>query len=185
MSEANAVPAETVAERKDPLASLAGQIAYLPNGERAFLRRMYLAGNRPERAVGVVMGLLHRAGVPSAVWRNEKAFGRWCLLAHVAALLSGTAGLAPHAPGRRLGQALFTAGYSENRLLRLTAARGLALEDQVRCATRYLAQAGMVPVDLRTIYDLISDDSARAERARLDIARDYYGAAHASEGDTK
>ncbi len=178
--------AATEAEpKKNPVASVAGQIPRLPTGQHAALRRMYLTRNRPDEAIGVVMGLLHRAGVSQPEWSNQAAFDRWSLLAHVAALLSGTAVLAPHAPGRKLGRALWEAGYSENRLMRLTSARGPALYDQVRRAARFLAKAGQVPVDLQTIHHLISDHPATAETARFEIARAYYDAGHARKGDAQ
>ena len=65
--------------------------------------------------------------------------------------------------------------------MRLTAARGPALDDQVVHAARYLAQDGSGPVDLRTVRNLVGDDPARAEEARMLIARDYYSAQYASE----
>jgi CRISPR type I-E-associated protein CasB/Cse2 len=91
----------------------------------------------------------------------------------------------PHAPGRGFGRALHEAGYSENRLMRLTAARGDALVDQVLRAGRYLAQAGAVPINLRTVHDLIADEPARAEAARLRIARDYYTAEYSRSEEPK
>ena len=65
--------------------------------------------------------------------------------------------------------------------MRLTAARGPALVDQVVRAARYLAQAGSAPVDLHVVRDLVGDDSTRAEEARMLFARDYYSAQYASE----
>ena len=172
-------PSATVAERtrpKDPVASVAGQVAHLSTGDRAVLRRLFLT--RSEAAVGVVTGLLIRSGEPEAGWRGRSAFNRWQLLAHVAAVLSGTAALAPHRPGASLGRALHQAGYSDHRLMRLTSARGPALADQIVRAARALAAAGQVPVDLRTIRDLSRDTGDAAEDARLRIARDYYAADH-------
>ena len=132
----------------------------------------------------MVVGLLHRAEV--TVPEQSLAFAPWRLLAHVAALLSGTGGEQPHAPGRRLGTALHAAGYSENRLLRLTAARGPALHDQIIRAARMLAHAGQAPVNLWTLLHLAGRDRDRAEEARIRIAQDYYAAAARSgEGDTK
>lgn len=185
VSDADTTTVEAAPETKDPVASIAGQIPRLPTGQRAALRRMYLTQNRPDEAIGVVMGLLRRAGVPQAEWIDQPAFKRWSLLAHVAALLSGTAALAPHAPGRKLGRALWEAGYSENRQMRLTSARGPALDDQIRRAAQYLAKAGAIPVDLRTVRQLLSADPAQAEQARFTIARDYYDADHAHKGDAQ
>ena len=169
--------------KKDELTSLAGKVPHLPTGDQAALRRMMLTGSRG--AEGVVIGLLRRAGVPEAGWRSDTAFARWKLIAHVAAVLSGTGRIAPHAPGKRLGRALFAAGYSENRLMRLTSARGPALTDQMIRAARFLAQAGEAPVDLRPLHDLLSPSSEVTARARLRIARDYYSAQHAGEKDSQ
>lgn len=166
---------------KDPVASIAGQITGLSTGDRAALRRIYLT--RSPEADGVVVGLLVRAGV--AVSEREEVFAPWRLLAHVAALLSGTAAEQPHAPARRVGSALFEAGYSENRLLRLTAARGPALHDQIVRAARMLAQDGQAPVNLWTLHHLAGRDAKAAEEARLRIAQDYYAAEARSKGDKK
>lgn len=166
---------------KDPIASIGKQVARLSTGDRARLRRIYLT--RSPEADGVVLGLLHRASVTLS--DDAVVFDRWRLLAHVAALLSGTGGAQPHAPGRRLGRALHEAGYSENRLLRLTAARGPALHDQIVRAARMLAQGGQAPVDLWTLFHLVGRDASRAEEARIRIAQDYYAAAARSgEGDS-
>lgn len=166
--------AEAPDKPKDPVASVAAQIAKLSNGDRALLRRLYLtqaSQSRARAADGVVIGLLHKAGV--GIPAHPEAYENWRLLAHVAAVLSGTGGKQPHAPGRRLGTALANAGYSENRFLRLTAARGEPLRDQIRLAARMLAQAGEAPVDLRSIFYLAGRD---ADEARIRIAQDYYAA---------
>lgn len=184
-SNADAPTVQAAPEKKDPVASIAGQIPHLPTGQRAALRRMYLIRNRRNEAIGVVMGLLHRAGVPQLEWGDPASFGRWGLLAHVAAVLSGTAARAPHAPGRKLGRALWAAGYSENRLMRLTSARGAVLDDQVRLAAQFLARAGEMPINLWTIRQLTGDDPAKAEAARLEVAGDYYKAGYAAKGDAQ
>lgn len=170
--------------RKDPVASIAGQVANLSTGDRALLRRLYLtqaSGSRSRAADGVVIGLLHRAGV--TVPGYSENYEAWKLLAHVAAVLSGTGGKAPHAPGRRFGAALQAAGYSENRFLRLTAARGEPLRHQIRLAARLLAQAGEIPVDLWPVLRLAGRD---ADDTRIRIAQDYYSAqARTTEGTPK
>lgn len=180
MANEAAQEADAPDKPKDVISSIAGQVANLSTGDRAALRRIYLT--RSHQADGVVVGLLHRAGME--IPQDEDRFAAWRLVAHVAALLSGTAGQYPHASGRRLGAALQAARYSENRLLRLTAARGPALHGQIIRAARMLAQAGQVPVDLNAIRDLAGLDMGRAEQARLRIARDYYAAAR-QEGDSK
>lgn len=130
-----------------------------------------------------MVGLLHRAGV--TVSDHLPAYEPWRLLTHVAALLSGTGAEQPHASGRRLGAALHAAGYSENRLLRLTAARGQPLAEQIIRAARMLAQAGQAPVNLWSFYHLAGRDPKAAEEARIRIAQDYYSAAARSEGEAK
>ena len=77
----------------------------------------------------------------------------------------------------RLGTALHAAGYSENRLLRLTATRGEQLNGQIVRAARMLAQAGQAPVNLWTFLHLAGRDPDKAEEARIRIAQDYYSAA--------
>jgi hypothetical protein len=142
---------------KDPVASIAGQIAYLSTGDRAQLRRIYLTGRH--EADGVVIRLLHRADV--TVPQTPEAFRPWRLLAHCAALLSGTAAVQPH-----------------------TAVRGDALDAQVIRAVRMLAQRGEGPANLWTLFDLVGNDETRAEAARLRIAQDYYAAkARSDKGD--
>lgn len=172
---------ESEAKPKDPVASVAGQIARLSTGDRAALRRIYLT--KRHEADGVVIGLLHRAGVvlPS----RAEVFAPWRLLAHVAALLSGTGGEQPHEPGRRVGSALHAAGYSDNRLMRLTAARGEALNGQIIRAVRMLARARQTPVDLWTLFHLAGRDADEAEEARIRIAQDFYTAKARAEGDSK
>lgn len=164
------------ARPRDPVASLAARIPGLSTGDRAMLRRMPLEA--PGRGAGVVIGLLVAAGLSPETMRKE-TFDRWALLAHVAAVLSGTGRKDPHSPRVPAGRALQQARYSENRLLRLTAARGTALRDQIVRAARYLAAAGGAPVDLRTLHDLTNPDDDRAEGARLALARGFYAAEYA------
>jgi CRISPR type I-E-associated protein CasB/Cse2 len=169
------------AERKDPVASIAGHITVLTTGDHALLRRMYLTAK--PAADGVVVKLLHHAEVEPS--RYSADYAAWRLLAHAAALLSGTGKKAPHDPRKALGSALHDAGYSENRLLRLTAARGEQLHGLVVLAVRMLAQAGQVPVNLWTLLHLAGRDAGKAEEARIRIAQDYYSAAARQEGDSK
>lgn len=175
-----AAPAEP--DRKDAIASIAGQIVHLSAGDRAALRRIYLTA-RPA-ADGIVVALIHRAGVTPP--ETPAAFRPWRLLVHCAAILSGTAAAHPHSRGKRLGAALHAIGLSENRLLRLTGARGGALDSQVIRAARMLAQAGQRTVNLWTLFALVGNDDAAAEAARLRIAQDYYAAdARSDEGDAR
>lgn len=174
--------ADTPPERKDAVASIAGQIRYLSSGDRAQLRRIYLTGRH--EADGIVIGLMHGAGLTAP--STPAAFAPWRLLAHCAALLSGTGAKQSHATGRRLGSALQAIGLSENRLLRLLSAQGAGLDSQVTRVFRMLAQRGDGPVNLRTLFDLVGPNPDRAEAARIRIAQDYYAAtAAADKGDVE
>ncbi|WP_413061380.1 type I-E CRISPR-associated protein Cse2/CasB [Sphingomonas carotinifaciens] len=180
-SEAAAAPAEASAKKEpDWMQSIAGQIRFLSTGDRAGLRRMDLT--RSHAADGTVIKLLTRAKVPQQA--QGTGFDRWRLVTHVAAILSGTGATQAHAEGRRLGSALREADYSENRLLRLLAVRGEALDDQVRRVARVLAQKGKHPINLWTLYHLVGSDAVKAEAARIRIAQDYYAAAARSEEGT-
>lgn len=166
--------------QRDAMTSISGQLAHLSTGDRAQLRRMFLT-ERPA-ADGIVIGLLHRAGV--TIPDEAAAFRPWRLVVHGAALLSGTAGGYPHASTRRFGTALHAIGLSENRLLRLTSARDAALDAQAIRAVRMLAQLGERAINLWTLFDLVGNDEAKAEVARLRIAQDYYAAqARSTKGD--
>lgn len=176
-----AIAQASVEERKDAVARISQHISVLSTGDHALLRRMFLT-NKPA-AEGAVVKLLNHSEVEPAEYNRD--YEAWRLLVHVAALLSGTGRVKPHADGGRLGAALQAARFSENRLLRLTAARGSRLHEQIVLAARMLAQAGQVPVNLRTLLHLAGRDPDKAERARIRIAQDYYAAQARSEGDSK
>ena len=186
MMASNAVAPNVPSDNtKTTMDHIAEQLKELSNGHHALLRRMYLTRRR-QQADGVVLGLLHGAAVDlDEMQRKPGEYARWCLVAHVGALLSGTTRRVTHVPNAPLGGALLAAGYSENRLLRLTAARGEPLRDQIIRAARVLAQAGQTGIDLWAIYHLAAGTTERAEAARLRIAQDYYTAAVRSEGDAK
>ena len=175
-----AEPVTAPDRNKDPVDSIAGQIAHLSTGDRALLRRMYLTESH--QADGVVIRLMYRSDLTAP--SDPRAFAPWRLLAHCAALLSGTSGLYPHATGQRLGAVLYETGLSENRLMRLTSARGGGLEAQVIRVMRMVAQKGQAPVNLRTLFALIGHDPEKADKARLRIAQDYYAAKARSEEGT-
>jgi hypothetical protein len=169
-----------IVDAKDVMTRLSNEVCKLSAGDRAGLRRIFLT-ERYE-ADGVVIGLLHR--IEMEVPSRADAFRAWRLLAHVAALLAGTAGVRSHSR-QRLGSALHAAKYSETAMLRLLAARGVMLRGQVIRAARRLAQQDRGPVDLWTVFDLIGNDVAKVEEARLKIARAYYSAEARAEGDSK
>jgi len=164
----------------DMMKSVSDEIRKLSTGDRAGLRRIYLTERHD--ADGVVIGLLHRIGRDIPI--RAEAFAPWRLLAHVAALLSGTGGDPSHSR-RRLGAALQAAGYSENALLRLTTARGPMLRGQIIRAARRLAQKGDGPVNLWTVFDLAGRNATKIEEARLRIAHDFYTAEAQSKKDPK
>jgi hypothetical protein len=168
------------AQPKDPFASISGHLSVLSTGEHALLRRMFLTG-RPA-ADGAVVKLLLHAGMKPQDYQHD--YAAWRLVVHVAAQISGTGKAAAHDPRRGLGTALHAAGLSENRIIRLTAATGDALQDQAVLAGRMLAQAGGA-INLRTLLHLVGRDPKRAEQARIRIAQDYYAAAARQEGEAK
>lgn len=154
--------------------SLSEQVITLPAGKFAALRRMRSAHD--VRHDHLIADLLLKTGAPANIWCAPVFFEQWRFIAHAAAVLAGTARRRAHRSGSAFGSALFRAGYSESRLLRLTAARGDALFDQVRIAVYMVARAGQLPLDLATIKYLLEDCGVNSEAARLLIARRYYDA---------
>lgn len=157
---------------KDAMERLGFQISRLSTGDRARLRRMFLT--RSPQAEGVVIGLLHSAGIQ--IPEKPEAYSPWRLVAHVGALLSGTAGHNPHAGWSRLGEALGDADYSENRMMRLTSARGRQLEGQIIRAARMLVQKKVEAINLWTVFELAGGRVDSDEQARRTIAKHYYAA---------
>ena len=148
----------------------------LPTRIRAPLRRM--APEQWSRHLAELYPVLIGAKISVDRMTAEET-ARWASLVHLVAVLSGTGGRMAHAASRPLGSALLDAGYSEARLMKLLGARGAALPMQVARLARFLAAKGVVPVDLRPLADLIlfaDRDVARAEAARLAIARNYFTA---------
>lgn len=171
-------PAER-SSAKDWFVSISGQLKHTSAGDRARLRKMELG--RAHSADGVIIRLLTNAEVDQAIY--ERDYRRWQLLLHSAAMLAGTGALASHEKNRRLGSALHEANVSENRLLRLLAARDEMLRDQVRLMARILGRQRK-PVNLSTLYHLIGDDAETAAAARIRIAQDYYAAQARSQKGT-
>ncbi len=166
---------------QDVMTKLSAEIADLSPGDRAALRRIFLT--KRHDADGVVIKTLHKIDKNILSYPNE--LPSWRLLMHVAALLAGT-GRKPSHSRRSVGAALHAADYSENALLRLLAARGPMLHDQVRRAARRLAQKDKGPINLWTMLGLISSKISRVEEARLEIARGFYAAeAQSAEPQSK
>lgn len=170
------------AQERGPVWSVCGQITYLSNGDGAALRRMYLT--RSLRADGIVEKLLRRARVDVPIG-DDAMFDSWRLLAHAAAVISGTGKrfAFSDSEARSLGRSLHTAGVKEMSVLRLISARGPALADQIRRIARILARGGSdcIPTNLGTLRELADPDPVIAEQARRLIARTFYAAADAAD----
>jgi hypothetical protein len=160
--------------------SVSNQVRHLPNGDKAALRRTYLTDSY--HSEGVVQSLLFKARVDSAALA-EAEFQSWRLMAHAAAVISGTSKRAPHSDDRSLGRSLQIAGLKEAAILRLLTARGPALPDQIRRIARLLARGGdgTVPTNLKTLRELADPEVDTAEEARRRIARDFYAALDAAK----
>jgi len=153
--------------------------ASLSTGVSSALRRM--DPERPSRALVALMPVLDAARVPIAN-RDDDLLRRWATIVHIVAILSGTTGAEVHSTDKRhaAGRRMHEAGYSDNRLSRLLAARGSALTDQARRLARFLAAKRMTPIDLAPLVNLLLSDGrsdSQAEEARFRLARDYYRAA--------
>jgi hypothetical protein len=168
--------------------SVCNQVPHLSNGDKAALRRMYLT--KSYRADGVVQALTQRARIDLPP-EDDAGFESWRILAHAAAIISGTGGRFPHSEGRSLGRSLQKVGLREDSILRLLTARGPALSDQVRRIVRILARGDSeaIPTNLLTLRQLADESPTVAEDARRLIARDFFAALDAADrkakGDTK
>ncbi|MGI8498966.1 MAG: type I-E CRISPR-associated protein Cse2/CasB [Gemmatimonadaceae bacterium] len=81
-----------------------------------------------------------------------------------------------HRPGATLGRALVAAGFSELRFSRLLRADGERLLDELPMLARFLA-AKDTPADwVQAAWLILSADQIGEEKARRNLARDYYSA---------
>ena len=150
----------------------------LPSRITAPLRRM--APEQWSLRMAELLPVLLRADILEAELRDPERMRRWATLVHIVAVLSGTTNDRAHAAEQSAGAALHQAGYSEARLSKLLAAREDTLRDQVAHLARFLRAKGVYPLDLRPLADLVLNEGrndARAETARLSIARSYYATA--------
>ena len=132
-------------------------------GERAELRRLDVA-HPHSPAFWKVMSIWVESS------QTPESETRWAIV------LSGFArmGLQLNKRGVRLGQALYNAGYSESRLLKLLRAKGPTFADTVRRLCSFLA-AKAEPVDWVDLARFIlTADEQKADEVRRHIARDYY-----------
>lgn len=175
--------------RKKTAFDLARQLASpgFRRGDLAELRRMQ--PDKPDAAA--FWQLLAR----NDLLGNPVVEQKWALILHGIALMTRTAGddlprRSAHDKNNRIGRALFfgddlsreKAFYSETRFNRLLTARGPMLRTLLARMFRMMGAKG-VSFDWNQMAQLIlSDgyDEARAEKIRIAIARDYYGAEHRS-----
>lgn len=159
------------AQADSMVAPFVTQILKLSVRTIAELRRSFLTRRGADDEL--IVQLLQKADAPATILRAPAAVARWQVIAQAAAVLAGTARQPPHAPGSSVGAALHRSGYSEVRMIRLTSARGDALNDQVRTAVCTIARAGQGPIDLAVIADIL-DTGKRSEDARFLIAHEFY-----------
>jgi len=148
------------------ISRIAGTIAsdQFPTGERAALRRL-----QPDRPPSVAFYRFFYRYVEGH-WSADRHIPTWITL------LAGMALLYPrtHQPGRRVGQALAEAHYSEARLERLLEAEDRTQEVLLIRAVRFLAAKGEA-IDWNDFAYLLfarNEDDREAQRRR--IARDFY-----------
>ncbi|MBU0553052.1 type I-E CRISPR-associated protein Cse2/CasB [Myxococcota bacterium] len=143
-----------------------GDAGPFSKAELAELRRM-----NPDSPGGIAFWrtfhrLINPEGDPSSA-ASERA---WMIL------LSGMAHHAMHNDGMPLGQALFAAGVSEQRFVKLLEARDEALLDQVLVTARYL-RAKNQPMNWGEMARLVFDDRPEL---RQRIAKSYFHAENSS-----
>jgi CRISPR system Cascade subunit CasB len=144
------------------------RIAAMSTGDRSALRKLTPDALHHPAFWKLTTSVLQPA-LP--VDEHTRAFAeqRWAVVIAVAAA-------AQHSPATRLGSALARAEVSEVRLTRLLRARGEQLPDAVRTLAHQLVAAA-VPFDLADLAWLVlSEDRGDEDRARQQIARDYYRA---------
>ena len=141
-------------------------------GPLATLRRLDPSGSMTEPAL---QRLLWRH-VPEP-WLSGEGMRQWSLLIHAMALAAPDLHRGFGANGR-LGLALFEAGYSDGRLVRLLEARAADLPVVIPRTVRFLVakRRGFDPVMLARWIQGIAAGGTRAEDQRTLVARDYYGA---------
>lgn len=150
----------------------------LPAGDVAELRRL-----DPERPSApafwkLVVGELEelgalRRGAPD----REEQERRWAVILNALAHLGDL-----HRPGRGYGVALASSGFSEHRFGRLLRARSGPLWYQARRSAQFLSSHAE-PTDATGLAWLVlSDGRSDEQRARRQLARDYYRAHPTTEG---
>jgi CRISPR system Cascade subunit CasB len=145
------------------------------NGPRAALRRM-----DPEKNLGQpALQRLLADYVPDH-WLYDGGMADWGLIVHSLALGSpGNLG------GKSLGAALAQAQYSESRLARLLQADRKQLNDALPRACRFLVAKGEAINPAGIANFVLTASDARADAARVKIARDFYRASRPAATQTE
>lgn len=175
-----ASPAGDTAGLHETVHRLGGLVAKaLPAGDVAELRRLDPATPSCPAFWKLVVGELEPAGaLRSGGPDREEQERRWAVILNVLAHLE-----ALHEPGRAYGRALAACGFSEHRFGRLLRARGDTLWHQARRSGQFLAAHGQ-PADATGLAWLVlSEGRSDAQRARRQLARDYYRAHPTTEGE--
>lgn len=170
MEQVQAAPAETPeAIRKDPVASLAGQLRQASTATLARLRRVH-PQHDGRAALFESEWLLQAAGIRP---HDSEEQDRWALVLHSLAIAQGR-----HARGSEfeVGQVLARLRVSDARVKQIVEADAQVLVDLIPRLARRLASAGAT-IDWWPLVELLlhagSSREARADTARRRIVREY------------
>ena len=166
---ADLVETDGIGFRVSGIASLIKNGGVISAGDLAGLRRM--DPRSPHPAFFKIEALLLEPELPGEADSLAELETRW---AAVVAGLARLGGL--HQSGRRLGQALANADYSELRFIRLIRASADQLADELPALARFCVAKG-IPVDWSgAAFLVLSAGRPSEEPVRRHISRDYYGA---------
>lgn len=142
----------------------------LSTGDIAELKRLNPENPGSPAFWKLIVGCIGDEGVHLAGEKNrDEAERRWAVVLSAMAHMKHL-----HIHGRKLGEALAEAGYSELRLNRLLRASGDTLRNLTRGMTLFLVSKGQ-SFDLLDLARLIfSDNNSWSESFRRQIARSYY-----------
>jgi len=146
-------------------------IETMPPGDRAQLRRLRPGEVEPPAFWRLVTGPLASEFDSLGEASREKREQAWGLIASAIAR-SGMA----FDSRRRLGRAMAEAGITELRLLRLLRADSAQLPAQAHSVGQLLASKGQATHWIDFAHLILSTGRSDHERARRQIARDYFSA---------
>ncbi len=176
-ANAAAAPEHPFAEALQSVATELAERDY-PRGRLAALRRM--DPDRPGR-VAALHALLAECDVPEHIYRDNDMLSRWALIVHGMALMAPDHHRAPSAVGASLcgERGLDQAIIKEQRLAQILNARGAAFRALIPRICRHLKAQNRAVDWLELAWLVLHEgrNEARAEEARLRIARAYYRAA--------